>query len=60
MLPGVCKGEFKVTMEHPSTKNPEPLVIEIDDSGAKIKRVSLTNAGYFFTSQRSPRAGYMK
>jgi glyoxylase-like metal-dependent hydrolase (beta-lactamase superfamily II) len=54
------KGEFKVTMEHPSTKNPEPLVIEIDDSGAKIKRVSLTNAGYFFTSQRSPRAGYMK
>lgn len=47
---------LKVTMEHPSKKDPQPLVIEIDDTKATIvKRVGLAGAGAF--SVTAPRAG---
>jgi glyoxylase-like metal-dependent hydrolase (beta-lactamase superfamily II) len=51
------KGEFKVTMEHPSVKKAEPLVIVIDDSGAKIERIVLESAIPLIINQRTPRAG---
>ena len=50
------KGEFKVTMEHPKESAPEPLVIKIDGSKARIEKQSLGGVG-FMTTQRSPRAG---
>lgn len=47
---------LKVTMELPSKKNPQPLVIEIDESKATVvKRVGLAGAGAF--SVTAPRAG---
>jgi hypothetical protein len=49
-------GEFKVTMEHPSRIKPEPLVIEIDGSKARIKKRYLSGAAAAVTS-RAPRAG---
>lgn len=50
------KGEFKVTMEHPTTANPAPLVIAIDDFGATIKK-SISASSIAVTSVRAPRAG---
>jgi hypothetical protein len=50
------KGEFKVTMEHPTTANPAPLVIAIDDFGATIKK-STRVGSIAVTSVRTPRAG---
>lgn len=49
-------GEFKVTMEHPSTSSPERLIITIDGLGATIKKAWLSS-GYVATSRPSPRAG---
>lgn len=48
-------GEFKVTMEHPSTKEPKPFSIEITSSGARII-TSVTTAIGTATSSTS-RAG---
>lgn len=50
------KGEFKVTMEHPTPANPAPLVIAIDDFGATIKK-SMSAGSIAVTSVRAPRAG---
>jgi len=49
-------GEFKVTMEHPNHTKPEPLVIEIDGSKARIKKRYISGATAAVTS-RAPRAG---
>ncbi len=49
-------GEFKITMEHPRASRPEPLVIIIDDFGARIRKSAL-DAGVAITSQQAPRAG---
>lgn len=51
------KGEFKVTMEHPSTDRPEPIVLEIDKEtcATLLKKNIATTA--FVTSVKPPRAG---
>jgi hypothetical protein len=49
-------GEFNVTMEHPTKTKPEPLVIEIDGSKARIKKRFVSGAAAVITS-RAPRAG---
>jgi hypothetical protein len=49
-------GEFKVTMEHPNGFKPEPLVIEIDSSKARIRKRFVSGAAAAVTS-RAPRAG---
>ena len=50
------EGQFAVTMEHPSTKAPTPLVIEIGGSKATLKKTTPT-AAITATSGRPPRAG---
>jgi hypothetical protein len=55
----VCEpkdGEFKVTMEHPNEKSPKPLVIEIGEKKAKVKKMEVM-ATAAVISQRAPRAG---
>ena len=49
-------GEYLVTMEHPSKKNPKPLVIEIGSSGASVKKVLGSGVGVIGNTP-SPRAG---
>jgi hypothetical protein len=49
-------GELEVTMEHPSVRNPKPLVIEITANRGKIKRV-LYSAASVAASAPAPRAG---
>lgn len=49
-------GEFKVTMEHPNQTKPEPLIIEIDGSKARIKKRYISGAAAAVTT-RAPRAG---
>lgn len=50
-------GEFKVTMEHPSITRPaEPLVINIDDSGATIVKRNVSSS-VLITNRAAPRAG---
>jgi hypothetical protein len=53
---GPKDGEFKVTMEHPSTSKPEPLVIKIDDYGTTIVK-SIIGGGASVVSRPAPRAG---
>jgi len=43
-------------MEHPTKTKPEPLVIEIDGSKARIKKRFVSGAAAVITS-RAPRAG---
>ena len=51
-------GEFKVTMDHPSTKNPKPMVFTIkDDEGAKLVK-TLAPPSIMIGSRKPPRAGY--
>lgn len=50
------KGQFKVTMEHPRKTSPEPLVIEIDASKARIKE-RVTSGAALAVSTPAPRAG---
>lgn len=50
-------GEFKVTMENPTKKKPEPLVITIDSSKAKILKKSIGTGTSIITSTKAPRAG---
>jgi beta-lactamase superfamily II metal-dependent hydrolase len=52
----VGTANFKVTMEHPSIANPEPLVVTIDRFGPTIKRPSLST-GQAATGRPAPRAG---
>lgn len=49
-------GQFVVTMEHPNTKAPKPVEIEIGSTKATLKKSAL-GAAYAATSQRAPRAG---
>lgn len=53
------RGEFKVTMEHPKTSRPERLVINIDGTGAAVRKALLAG-GYVATTRPSPRAGCWK
>lgn len=49
-------GEFKVTMQHPKTNAPKPLVIEIDSTKARVvSAVAAGSAGLVGAS--APRAG---
>jgi hypothetical protein len=50
------QGEFKVTMEHPTTTKPEPLVIKIDGFGTTIVKRILGGGGAV-VSRPAPRAG---
>lgn len=49
-------GEFKVTMEHPSVRHPEPLVIVIDSQGARVKKRHSAGVSHV-VSRPSPRVG---
>ncbi len=50
------RGEFKVTMEYPRPSKPEPLVIVIDETGARVRKVaSVGTLG--ITNRPAPRAG---
>lgn len=50
------RGEFKVTMEHPRPSKPEPLVIVIDGTGARVRKIaSLGTLGIM--NRPAPRAG---
>ena len=49
------QGEFTVTMEHPKQSAPERLIIEIGNSGASLKKISVVGAS--LVSRMAPRAG---
>ena len=49
-------GQFAVTMEHPKSSEPRPLIIEIGESKATLKKTSLS-AAFVASTTRSPRAG---
>lgn len=49
-------GEFVVTMEHPSTIKPKPLVITISASKATVGKI-IISGGTSAISQSAPRAG---
>jgi hypothetical protein len=49
-------GEFEVTMEHPTMRDPKPLVIEITANRGKIKR-AIYSAASIVASAPAPRAG---
>jgi len=50
-------GEFVVTMEHPKKAAPEPLVIEVTDKGAALKRAAVISVGAGATGQAAHRVG---
>ncbi len=50
------RGEFKVTMEHPKPSKPEPLVIVIDETGARVRKVASVGT-LEITNRPAPRAG---
>lgn len=49
-------GEFLVTMEHPIRRAPKPLVIEIAERGAMVRKTIVGGAATV-TTRPSPRAG---
>lgn len=49
-------GAFYVTMEYPTSADPQPLVIVIDSSKARVQKKTQT-ASFYATSSRAPRAG---
>jgi beta-lactamase superfamily II metal-dependent hydrolase len=49
-------AEFVVTMEHPDKVSPKRLVINIDGSGAKVKK-PISSPSVTTTTQRAPRVG---
>jgi hypothetical protein len=49
-------GELKVTMEHPTTTRPEPVVVTIGKLGAIIEK-RITAPTIVPASRRAPRAG---
>jgi hypothetical protein len=51
-----ASDRFKVTMESPSVSAPRPLIIEIDGSGATVKKRAVA-AAIVATSRQAPRAG---
>jgi hypothetical protein len=50
------RGEYKITMEHPSAAAPGPMVIEITTAGAMVRKPS-GNIGAAAVSTAAPRAG---
>lgn len=54
---GDIGGQFLVTMEHPNKGKPEPLVIEITDRGAALKRATVVSVGAGATGQAAHRVG---
>lgn len=50
------RGEFKVTMEHPSQSSPQPLVIIVDNLGAKVEKRN-ASSGMSAIGVSAPRAG---
>lgn len=54
-------GQYKVTMEHPSERKPNPLVIKISKDGAEIKLASIiSGTSSLITTQKTPRVGTFK
>ncbi len=53
---GDLEGEFIVTMEHPKINKPEPLVVEVSESKARIRK-QVVAAGISIISQTGRRAG---
>lgn len=53
---GKKNGEFKVTMEYPNAKKPEPIEIEITGCGAKLVKRAVTGVAAI-TTNRALRAG---
>lgn len=49
-------GQFMVTMEHPKIAEPEPIVIEVTGSKARVRK-KVAAASFSVISQTSPRAG---
>jgi len=49
-------GQFVVTMEHPNKGAPGPLVIEIGENKAILKKEAAVG-GYYVATRRTPRAG---
>jgi hypothetical protein len=49
-------GEFVVTMEHPKQDGPKELVVEIDSTGATLKK-TITAGVPFIVNTPAPRAG---
>ena len=49
-------GEFLVTMEHPTQSAPKPLVVEITERGATVRKIIVGGAATV-TTRPSPRAG---
>jgi hypothetical protein len=49
-------ADLIVTMEHPNTSNPKPVIITIDASGVTLKR-EIASAISIITSTQSPRVG---
>lgn len=50
-------GEFKVTREYPSKKNPRPIIITIDSNKAKILKKGIGLGTSIVTGAKAPRAG---
>ena len=50
------EGEFKVTMQHPTEDDPEPLVIVVDGLGARVLKRFTAPAAHAI-SRPAPRAG---
>ena len=50
------EGEFKVTMEEPSTMRPKPIEIEIGASKATLRKRAIGGAAAVVSST-APRAG---
>ena len=49
-------GEFIVTMEYPKKSTPEPLVVEVGESKARVRKLVMA-AGISIISQTGRRAG---
>lgn len=49
-------GQFVVTMEHPTTRAPKPIVVEVTKSKARLKKETVA-AGTYIASRPAPRAG---
>lgn len=49
-------SDFRVTMEEPTRDDPKPIIVEIDDDGPTLRRVSVIGAPGIIT-RSNPRAG---
>jgi ribonuclease BN (tRNA processing enzyme) len=51
------KGEYKVTMEHPTVSQPEPMVFSVDHHWGLSLEKKITTAATFASTTPTPRAG---